>query len=87
MKVLAIIALATLASGCHSLDHYVQPYGSDAFLIDDAEGVPLANKWCARSSKVMQPVGQNGGWNERNEFTFQCVAPADLRVSDVRPRS
>src|SRR3974377_761267 len=60
MKILVIVALATLAGGCHSLEHYVQPYGSDAYLIDDAEAVPLANKWCGRSGKVMQPVGQSG---------------------------
>ena len=87
MKVLVIIALATLAGGCHSLNHYVQPFGSDAYLIDDAEAVPLANKFCARSSKVMQLVGPSGGWNDHNEFVFKCVSPADLTASDVHPGS
>ena len=83
MKSLAmIIAAATLVSGCHSLNHYVQPYGKDTYRIDDGDAVSIANRYCARSGKVMQPI--DGGWVNRDHdsFTFTC-APRDELTSPV----
>ena len=77
MKSLAmIIAAATLVAGCHSLNHYVQPYGKDTYRIDDGDAVSIANRYCARSGKTMQPVGS--GWVDHDSFTFTCVARDEL---------
>ena len=79
-----IIAAATLVAGCHSLDHYVQPYGKDTYRIDDGDAVSIANRYCTRSGKAMQPVG--GGWDrEHDSFTFTCV-PRDELTSPVVQR-
>ena len=86
MKSLAmIIAAATLLAGCHTLNHYVQPYGKDTYRIDDGDAVSIANHYCARSKKAMQPVG--GGWTnqDHDSFMFTCV-PRDELTSPVVAR-
>lgn len=85
MKSLAmIIAAATLAAGCHSLNHYVQPYGENTYRIDDGDAVSIGIRYCARSGKAMQPVGD--GWDREHElYTFTCV-PRDKVPSPVVQR-
>ena len=84
-KLLAVAALAL--AGCHSLDHYVQPFGKDLYRIDDGDAVSIANKYCARAHLSMQPVEQGGGWTDRNVFEFRCVPTEALQASDVHPRT
>jgi hypothetical protein len=86
MKSITLAALALALVGCHSLDHYVQPFGKGMYRIDDGDAVAIANKYCARSGLAMQPAEQGGGWTDRNVFEFRCVAKDALTASDVHPR-
>ena len=87
MKMLLAISTLALLVGCHSLDHYVQPFGQGVYRIDDGDAVSIANRYCARDGLAMQPLEQGGGWTDRNVFEFRCVAKDALQASAVHPRT